>query len=270
MARRDVNTRLQREQIGEPAKKLRGFLDATMHRTRANHKAKSALRVAVSTPSALRRYYLRTLAPAHMLCHDRQVEKLLFKPTELRDRSRQLDEHNAQDVYQGPIPGQVLDWVIGNLDITLREFVFVDFSAGNARTMIYAAMHDFDRVIGFEYNQEMHEDALLNISQFPRTLMKCRDVECRRGDQGDIAIPEQPLVLFFPRAARQRFMSLILDHVAASYRANPRRIFLIFENFSEFELSDDQIFSRIKMPVSARLKLKMFSPVRISVYRSIA
>lgn len=225
----------------------------------------AAVRKALGTPSALRRAYLRMLAPAHKLVRDRHIEKLLFRPSPATSRS--LDE---RVIYDGPIPGQVLDWIIEDLDVTLRECAFVDFRAGNGRTLLYAAMHDFERVIGYEYNAAAHENAQLNISQFPRTLMKCRDVECRRGDRADIAIPRQPLVLFFPNAAREKFMSLILDHVSASYRTNPRRMYVVMENAGDVSASGhDDIFYEAKLPLATSLKLKLFSPVDIRVYRSI-
>lgn len=227
------------------------------------------MRQALATPSALRRAYLRILTPAHKLVRDRHVEKLLFRPSPTSAANpEKIDDSTIHDV---PIPGHVLDWIIADLDVTLRECTFVDFRAGNGRTLLYAAMHDFERVIGYEYNAGAHDDAQLNISQFPRTLMKCRDVECRRGDQADIALPRQPLVLFFPNAAREKFMSLIVDHISASYRTTPRRMYVVMESAAEMQaFGNEDIFYEVKLPVVTRLKLKLFSPVDIRVYRSIA
>lgn len=251
--------------------KLKSLAPSLPSQTEAGNAAKSGVRRAMAAPSALRRYYLRMLAPLHKLWRDRHVEKLLFRPSPAISTQRAGHAEASSAVYDGPIPGQVLDWVIESLDLTLRECAFVDFRAGRGRTLLYAAMHDFDRVIGYEYNPAAHEDAVLNISQFPRTLMKCRDVECRRGDQADITIPDQPLVLFFPNAARERFMSLIIDHVSASYRLNPRRIYVILENAAQTSpLGQEDIFYPEELPLATRLKLRMFSPVDITVYRSIA
>ncbi len=251
------------------AGKLKSAIGAAKARARTGSVAKSAVRGALATPGALRRAYLRMLAPAHMLYRDRHVEKLLFKPTaESPLRAARAAAPDA--IYDGPIPGQVLDWIIAELDITLRECAFVDFRAGHARTLLYAAMHDFERIIGYEYSEAAYDDAQLNVSQFPRTYMKCRDVEVRRGDRGDIVIPDQPLVLFFPNAAKERFLSLMLDHISASYRLNPRRIYILMENAGNSGADAyEDIFEEIKLPVAARLKLKLFSPVDIRVYRSL-
>jgi hypothetical protein len=209
------------------------------------------------------------LAPAHRLYRDRHIERLLFKPSSVSQRDGAAKSAQAEINY-GPIPGQVFDWIIQGLDVTLRECAFVDFRAGNARTLLYAAMHDFERAIGYEYSDTAYDDAQLNVSQFPRTYMKCRDVEVRRGDRGDIVIPDQPLVLFFPNAANERFLSLMLDHVSASYRMNPRRIYLLMEGADETIAAGwDDIFEQTNPPVVTRLKLKLFSPVNIRVYRSL-
>ncbi len=251
------------------AGKLKSALDAAKTRTHSRGAAKSAVRRALATPGALRRTYLRMLAPAHMLYRDRHVEKLLFKASAVTPL-KALRQPDPDTIYDGPTPGKVLDWVIEDLDLTLRECAFVDFRAGNARTLLYAAMHDFERVIGYEYTEAAYDDAQLNVSQFPRTYMKCRDVEVRRGDRGDIVIPDQPLVLFFPKAAKERFLSLMLYHVSASYRVNPRRIYIVMENPGTAGAEGyDDIFEEVKLPVATRLKLKLFSPVDIRVYRSL-
>jgi len=252
------------------AAKLKAVIGAAGPRARADGAAKGAVRQALATPGALRRAYLRMLAPAHMLYRDRHVEKLLFKPSS-RGPLKAIRAADPETIYQGPVPGQILDWILADLDVTLRECAFLDFRAGNARTLLYATMHDFDRVIGYEYTEAAYDDAQLNISQFPRTYMKCRDAEIRRGDQGDIVIPDQPLVMFFPNAARERFLSLMLDHVSASYRLNPRRSYIIMENGADTGASGcEDVFEAIKLPMATRLKLKLFSPVDIQVYRSLA
>jgi hypothetical protein len=260
----------KRQRAATRAPKASGKLKSVVGAARTRSAAKVAVRGALATPGALRRAYLRMLAPAHMLYRDRHVEKLLFKPLTVSP-VKALRETEPDTIYDGPMPGQVLDWIIQDLDVTLRECAFVDFRAGHARTLLYAAMHDFARVIGYEYTETAYDDAQLNISQFPRTYMKCRDVYLRRGDQGDIVMPDQPLVLFFPNVAKERFLSLMLDHVSASYRVNPRRIYIIMEGAGEIGASGcGDIFEETRLALGTRLKLKLFSPVDVRVYRSLA
>jgi hypothetical protein len=236
--------------------------------------------------SAMRRSYLRALVPIHAMVGDRPYEKLLFRKTRTDQTKADLAQADLADgaadtrleaeraagpvVYDGPIHAYVLDWVLSGLASDFRGYAFVDFRAGRGRTMLLASMRNFDRVIGFEYSQDNLDDAKLNISQFPRSLMTCRDVECWRGDGAGITIPKQPLVLFFPNAYRERFMALILSHISASYRLNPRRIYIILENPPKDPLAgQEDIFHEHKLPAVVRLKLKFFSPVALSAYRSL-
>lgn len=226
---------------------------------------------------SLKQRYLSALAPIHNLLFDRRFEKLLFKPSEIGKLANGLDadEQTPDTVrqhvsYDGPIHNQVFRWVLSALPNDLREYAFVDFRAGRGRTLLYAAMHEFDQVVGFEYEDLLHDDALMNVAQFPRSLMKCRNVTCRRGDLDGITIPDQPAVLFFPNAFRERFMALIMNHVSASYRLNPRRIYVIMENPGADSLTgQEDIFYELKLPVSLKMKLNLLSPVNIKIYRSL-
>lgn len=227
--------------------------------------------------SALRRRYFGALVPAHTLLFDRRFERLLFRRTAKSTLSGSHSvpaaasaEAEAGIVYDGPVPYQVFRWMLAALPSDLREYAFVDFRAGKGRTLLYAAMHDFDRVIGFEYDEGLHDDARMNIAQFPRFLMRCRNVECHRGDCDGITVPDQPAILFFPNAFRERFMALIMNHVSASYRLNPRRIYVVMENPPRSPLTgQEDIFYELKMPPLLQLKLALLSPVEIKIYRSL-
>jgi len=259
----------RRSEPGAASVRLKSLLATASRRGTPQTLTKSAFRRSSAAVKSVRRGYLRVLAPAHMLFWDRRTEKLLYRRSSAPKLVGKQESDNAP-IYHGPIPGKVLKWIIRELDITLRECTFIDFRAGNGRTMLYASAYDFDRVIGYEYSSDDYDDAQLNISQFPRTFMKCRDVEVRRGDRGDIVIPDTPLIMFFPNAARERFLSLILDHVSASYRVNPRRIYVIMENPpSNAASGHDDIFSEIQLPISTQIKLKLFSPTRICILQSL-
>ncbi len=267
IAQPEISREISRK--AEPAKRLISAGERTVS-------AIASARKGHLNGSAMRRSYLRALVPIHAMVGDRPYEKLLFKKSrpETANGSREhlpgAERAASAVVYDGPIHAFVLDWVLSGLASDFRGYAFVDFRAGRGRTMLYASMRNFDRVVGFEYSQENLDDAKLNISQFPRSLMTCRDVECWRGDGSGITIPDQPLVLFFPNAYRERFMALILSHISASYRLNPRRIYVILENPSREPLAgQEDIFHEHKLPAAVRLKLKFFAPVGLSVYRSL-
>jgi hypothetical protein len=152
----------------------------------------------------------------------------------------------------------------------LKGYAFVDFRAQRGRVMMLAARRNFEKIVGFEYDDQLFDDLQMNVAQFPRSLMTCRNVECLRGDRDGVAIPDQPAVLYFSSAYRERFMSLIMSHVSTSYRLNPRRIYIMLENPHQgATIGQDDIFYRIPLPPRERALMKLFSPIRIEVYRSL-
>ena len=97
--------------------------------------------------------------------------------------------------------------------------------------------------------------------------MSCRDVRCLRGDRDGIVIPAQPCVVFFPENLSTNQLEIALNHILASYRINPRPLYLIFENSGrERSLEDLKALARITMPIMNRIKLAFFSPVAFAVY----
>jgi len=111
----------------ETTVKLKSLAPSFPSQTEAGNAAKSAVRRTMAAPSAVRRHYLRMLAPLHKLWRDRHVEKLLFRPSPAISTHRADHAEASSAVYDGPIPGQVLDWVIESFDLTLRECAFVGF-----------------------------------------------------------------------------------------------------------------------------------------------
>jgi hypothetical protein len=172
--------------------------------------------------------------------------------------------------YDGPIPRTVFSWVMAALPQDLRSFAFVDFRAGNGRTALLASALKFEVIYGYAFSPQAYEDLELNIAQYPRSLMACRDLRVVRGDIDGISIPEQPCVLFFPDSIRERHLNTILNHIASSFRLNPRPLYVVFDNAPKgLELEHKDIFERVPLPLASVLKLALLSPARMRIFRSV-
>jgi hypothetical protein len=213
--------------------------------------------------------YRMALATLHTRVLDRRVERLLFVRTDLTSTAD--PDAAARDYhYSGPIPKAVFAWALSALPEDLKAFVFVDFRAGNGRTMLLAARRNFEAIQGYAYNAQSYEDLELNIAQYPRSLMTCRNLRAIRGDVEGVSIPDQPCVLFVPNSRRERHLGIILNHVAASFRLNPRPIYLIFDNAgAAVTPGHDDIFEPAPLPLSQRLKVALASPSQVKVYKSV-
>lgn len=216
----------------------------------------------------LRKRYSEAVIFAHNRILDRKLEKLFFIPTLKGARKAPAPDEGI--LYDGPIPAAVFDWVFTAIPDDLREFVFVDFRASRGRTVLLAAKRNFDRIVGFEFDPELFDDLQMNIAQFPRSLMTCRNIDCYRGDLDGIRIPDQPSVLWFSGAWREDMIPGVMDYVRQTYQQSPRRLYIVFANAGEKPmLEDDGLFYRVDPGINQRLKLKLLSPMEFQVYRTI-
>ena len=63
----------------------------------------------------------------------------------------------------------MFDWALSAIDDDLSQLSFVDYGAGKGRVLLLAAQHPFAAVGGIEFAEELHDDAAMNIAQFPRS-----------------------------------------------------------------------------------------------------
>ncbi len=110
----------------------------------------------------------------------------------------------------------------------------------------------------------------MNIAQYPRSLMKCRNIDCYRGDLDGIRIPDQPSVLWFSGTWREDMIPGVMDYVRETYRQSPRRLYVVFANAEERPvLEGDEMFYRVDPGINQRLKLKLLSPMDFQIYRTM-
>ena len=215
---------------------------------------------------------LALLSHIHRDVFDRATEQLLFcKTPQLEVYHIEETEKGLQKffIYEGPIPKKLLDWALSALPEDLKRYAFVDFRAGNGRTLLLAARHNFEYAAGYAFDAEGSETLEMNLAQYPRSYLACRDVRALRGDRDGVVVPSQPAVLFFPDSLSAGRLDIILNYVTASLRLDPRPIYLIFENAGR-ECGKDQmsLFERAPLPLLNQAKAFLFAPVSIAVYRS--
>jgi hypothetical protein len=215
----------------------------------------------------VRKRYGEALVFTHNKVLDRRLEKLFFVPTLKTAVTNPAPERGI--LYDGPVPSAVFTWALAAMPQDLREYAFIDFRAGRGRTVLLAAKRDFERIIGFEYDAELFDDLQMNIAQYPRSEMVCRNIDCYRGDLDGIRIPDQPSVLYFSNAWREDMLSGVMDYVRQTYRDSPRRMYVMLENADEtVALPKDGIFHRFEPGISERTKLKLLSPMEFQFYRT--
>ena len=216
----------------------------------------------------IRKRYNRALVFGHTRVADRKLEQLFFVPTRKAEMINPATDRGIH--YDGPVPAKVFNWLMKLMPGDLREYAFVDIRAGRGRTTLLAAKRDFNRIISFEYDPEIFDDLQMNVAQFPRSQMICRNIDCYRGDVDGIRLPDQPCIIYFSGAWREPVLAGAIDYIRDTYRQSPRRIYIILENTDQStEIDSDTIFEPIEPPLAERLKLRLFSPMDFKVYRSV-
>lgn len=225
-----------------------------------------------SSPTQINIDYRRGLLWLHRRLFDRHIEDLCFvtatkplPPTSLKITG----ENHPQHQPDAPTPQLVFRWAMESIPEKLSEFTFVDFKARRGRALLLAAHYAFQNIIGLEQSDKFHKECEINIAQFPRSLMKCREVECLRRDAISYELPEQPSIYYFSGYFDPVILSKVLSQITRSHTLNPRRIYLVCVNLTEQKLIHEQIIFR---PVQLRglcgLKLALFSPHQLSIYRT--
>lgn len=225
-------------------------------------------------PERLKQDYKNYLFWLHERVLDPPTETLFFKPTKdpvplagltIRGNNR---EHGHD--YR-PSPCSLFEWTVAAINYDLSRLTFVDYGAGKGRVLLLASQHPFHAIGGIEFAEELHDDATMNIAQFPRSRMKCRNVECVLDDAAALGPPDGESVHYFFNPFSREVFAEVLHNLVVSYRKRPRRLYLILIEPVAADLIDNSgVFQRLELPLTERIKVKLFSPYEVVLYRSLA
>lgn len=137
--------------------------------------------------------------------------------------------------YQAVDPTALIE-TLRNLSVKHEDFTFVDYGSGKGRALIIAASFPFRRIIGVEYCADLNRVARENLSRMPAHAQRCSNIEIVHADATLLPVPDGPLVLYFFNPFARPVMERVVENVAASYRANPRRMVVIYFTPYEAEL----------------------------------
>jgi hypothetical protein len=224
-------------------------------------------------PDRLKKDYRNALIWLHENVFDSPIEKLFFVPTKGRiaaDSLTVIGTRQAEGNDYRPTPRFVFEWALAAIGEDLSKLSFVDYGAGKGRALLLASQHPFMAVGGIEYAAELHDAATMNIAQFPRSQMKCRDVECVHDDAAELGALDGPAVHYFFNPFSREVFGEVLDSLIGSYRDHPRRLYLILiDPVAEDLVEKSGIFMPLSLPPATRLRANLLSPYDIAVYRSL-
>jgi SAM-dependent methyltransferase len=130
--------------------------------------------------------------------------------------------------YRGTQP-RLARWWLDALGVNPREFVFVDMGSGKGRVLLFAARHGFERVLGVEFAEELHEVAVENARIARKRGLA---IEPILQDATRFEFPDEPLVVYFSNPFREAVMELVLANITAWYERKPRPLIVVYEQMT--------------------------------------
>jgi hypothetical protein len=226
-------------------------------------------------PERLAKDYREFLLWLHANVLDSGIERLFFVPTKGQVPLPGLTvrgNNRASGHDYKPTPYLIFKWALAAIeDEDISRLSFVDYGAGKGRVMLLASQYPFTAVGGIEFAEELHDNATMNIAQFPRSRMKCRNVECALDDVVNIKPLDGEGVHYFFNPFTPAIFAEVLRGIVASYHARPRRLYVVLIDMDAGELMHKTgVFQEVKLPPAERIQAQTLSPYKIAVYRSLA
>ena len=137
---------------------------------------------------------------------------------------------------------------------------FLDIGCGKGRALCVAAHHGFEKVTGIDFSQEFCSNAELNL-QHTQIKFPSLQYSIINKDALLLAIPKDADCIFFFNPFDQFVMNHVAKKILASYKNNPRDIYIVYLNplyKNEFlQLDFKEVFNTCKLKYLEAVILKI-------------
>jgi len=191
----------------------------------------------------------------------RTARKLIGRYDEWRDgavdRKYGLDTCGTQDAaaaariaaqchgyHYEPIQLAVFGRIMQALPADPAELTFIDLGSGKGRALVLAALRGFRRVIGIEYDADLHSAAQRNVERFRSTTGHLNPIELHCADAVRYELPGEDSLCFFYNSFDEVALPRMLARIGESLLEQPRRFFAAYRNPRHGRLLSDATFLR--------------------------
>ncbi len=129
-----------------------------------------------------------------------------------------------------PIQLAVFNRIMRALPHDPAGLAFVDFGSGKGRALVLAALGGFRRVIGIEYDENLHRIAQRNIARFVGRARPRVSIELRCADALSCRPPDEDCLCFLYNPFDEEGMVRTMAGIDDSLRERPRRLLIAYRN----------------------------------------
>lgn len=161
----------------------------------------------------------------------------VIDPPEFQKRLEQVTDANGYEPITFSYFERMMDAIGAD---ELRGYWFVDLGSGLGRALMLAADYPFERIVGVEFVDFIHEVASDNVQSFLENTGKPDNFDLQCIDAAQYDWPDRPTVLFLYNPFGPRKMNQVLDALEASLERHPRPAFVLYRNPECRELLADR------------------------------
>jgi hypothetical protein len=154
----------------------------------------------------------------------------------LRTRFRELLSGGQ---YQASEP-ELFHQILNALPVSPEGLTFIDLGSGKGRTLLMASDYPFQRIIGVEFLEELHEVAQKNVRHYRSERQKCFDFGVVCADARDFEFPAEPAVLYLFNPFPDYVLRAVLENLRSSLESAPREFYLIYHNLVHEDVFREQ------------------------------
>ncbi len=224
--------------------------------------------------SLLRHLRLVLLRRLHHALWDCRYDAFEAEPTSTLLDRKHLKPNNSDNLSLAreytPSPRLAVGWILDGLKEDLSGFSFVDFGSGRGRVLLAAAERPFRKIRGIEFSQRLHQEATRNIAEYPDEKLLCKDLKSICVDAEEFELPDQDCVFYFYNPFDASLLEKVITNALDTAQARGNRILLVYYNpVHQAVVSRQNRLRAIPLPLSVRIKMKLFSPYPACVYGNI-